>query len=391
MLPWLLMISTALSLPPRNATFNVGGGGYPRGVQLPGSGAMLVCAGMRVYEAAVDAESAKLGPFALVGTVAVDGRPGADLSNCQLLALNASRVLASYRHHLGCAPARGGGTLCASYSLQLAASDDAGHTWQAQHSTIVNGSVGMWEPFLFRQQQQQPQPQPQQQQQQQPPQQQQWEGELRVAYSQEVTNHGNQSIVWQRSPDLGKSWLPLDARGGEGGVISDGSEEGTRDGMPGVAVLADGSVLAVFERGQRLGGRFLFRVMARRSFDGGSTWGGARGVYNASRAGYNAGAPQVVVHRTSSGGGGASKAVVTVSFMTDEDATGAASWVGDASVKVLTARNGGAGGAPLDFVAADRELVRAGPGALWPGLVATENDGWVTFGAGGKAFVLGPL
>jgi hypothetical protein len=373
MLPWVL-ISIALSvLPwvPRNATFGVGGGGYPRGVQLPGSGAMLVCAGMRVYEAAV--ESARLGPFAPVGTVAVDGRPGADLSNCQLLALNASRVLASYRHHLGCAPARGGGTLCASYSLQLAASDDAGRTWQAQYSTIVNGSVGMWEPFLFRQQQQHG-------------------GELRVAYSQEVTNHGNQSIVWQRSPDLGKSWLPLEARGGgEGGVISDGSEEGTRDGMPGLAVLADGSVLAVFERGQRLGGRFLFRVMARRSFDGGITWGGARGVYNASRAGYNAGAPQVVVHRKSSEGGGASEAVVTVSFMTDEDATGPASWVGDASVKVITARNGGVGGAPLDFVAADRELVRAGPGALWPGLVATENDGWVTFGVGGKTFVLGPL
>ena len=362
----LILLGTAVQPPPRNATYSVGVGGYPRGVQLPGKETMLVCAGMNVYEATVDSARGTLGQFAPVGTVAVDRRPGTDLSNCQMLALSAGRVLAAYRHHLGCGPAPSGGSLCTSYSLQVAASDDAGRTWQPQYSTIVNGSVGMWEPFLYRQ-----------------------GGELRVAYSQELSNHGNQSLVWQRSPDLGKSWLPVE----RGGVISDGGEQGTRDGMPGLTALTDGSLLAVFERGQRLGRHFLFRVLARRSFDGGNTWGAARHVYNASRAGYNAGAPQVIIHRSSRGNG---TSAVTVSFMTDEDSTKPASWVDDAAVKVLTARNDGAAGAPLDFVAADRLLVRAGPGALWPGLLATESNGgegngWATFGVGGKAFVLGPL
>ena len=96
----------------------------------------------------------------------------------------------------------------------------------------------------------------------------------------------------------------------------------------------------------------------------------------------------IVHHRLEAGKANA----VTVSFMTDEDAPGPASWVGDAAVKLITARNDGASGSPLDFEAADRLLVHAGPGALWPGLAVTENgDGWCTFGANGKSFVLGPL
>ena len=137
--------------------------------------------------------------------------------------------------------------------------------------------------------------------------------------------------------------------------------------------------------GQRAGDApppHFFHVLARRSFDGGATWTSKRSVYNASTAGRNAGAPQVVAH------GGR----LTVSFMTDED-SGKAHWVDDASSKMLTARNDGGGGAPLQFAAEDRVVARAGPGALWPGLFATQDgaEAFVTFGQAGSTFIQGPI
>ena len=84
-----------------------------------------------------------------------------------------------------------------------------------------------------------------------------------------------------------------------------------------------------------------------------------------------------------------------VSFMTDEDAT-SVHWVADASSKLLAARNDGAGGAALQFVAEDRVAIRSGPGALWPGLFAVHGERvaaevFATFGQSGQTYVQGPI
>ena len=73
----------------------IGGGGYPRGVQLL-SGVRLVCVGMDIYSSppspSSDGLSAK---WSKISTVLTDSRPGVDLANCNLAQLPSGRVLAS--------------------------------------------------------------------------------------------------------------------------------------------------------------------------------------------------------------------------------------------------------------------------------------------------------
>jgi hypothetical protein len=99
---------------------------------------------------------------------------------------------------------------------QVSHSSDSGRTW-AYLSTPVRSKVGMWEPFFFA------------------------VGRgVQIAYSQELTNGGLQSIVWQLSRDRGASWeAPV--------TISDGREHASRDGMPGLARLPNNTIVLVFE------------------------------------------------------------------------------------------------------------------------------------------------
>ncbi len=360
----VLAASRASAAPPPRAQ-EVGRGGYPRGLQLRGSGGgSLVCAGMRVYSrpTPVDTATAATG-FSYRGTVLADPRPGVDLGNCQLAQLpGTGRLLAAYRHHV---PRADGAT---AYSLQVSASDDAGASW-FHLSTVVESSVGMWEPFLFVDTRVQPTTT--------------W-----CAYSQELSNGGNQSVVWRRSPDGGVTWRPPRN-------VSYGPAHRSRDGMPGITRLADDSLLVVFEgfwawdlaNTTRPGAQRHFSVQMRRSLDDGETWSPGRVIFTppAGSAGVNAGAPQVTADPNTGD--------IFVSFMTDEDVgtvpTG--NWVRNAECKVMRGRLV-AGGRDVAFDVAGRTLLGQQRPCLWPGLAHLDGRSYAMYGtAGGTSYLTGPL
>lgn len=232
---------------------------YSRGGRPGANGTSLVCPGMDVY-ANISAPR-----WQHQGRVRSDPREGIDLGNCELTFLkNSQRLLASYRHHTGCgtvAPLsahRISSSTCKNFSVQVSFSDDMGKTW-APLSTVIQSNVGMWEPFFFTLQ----------------------HNRLMVAYSQELSNGGMQSIVWQQSNDEGVTW-------GKPITISDGKEHHSRDGMPGIARLADGSLMLVFEGFWATGKWGHFSVQARRSKDEGATWDSGAVIYSAGthNAGY---------------------------------------------------------------------------------------------------------
>ena len=171
---YLLVLAKAPTATP------VGPGAYPRGTQLP-SGEVLVCSGMDIYRQPTPAEQQQQQQQPLrspawvhVGTVRPPEGPGIDLGNCVLTWDNAtSTLLASYRHHAGCKnpdDANGAGGreagpiiselnrttsrprvdawVCDWFSIQVSWSTDGGGSWSLL-STVVNSTVGMWEPFFF--------------------------------------------------------------------------------------------------------------------------------------------------------------------------------------------------------------------------------------------------
>jgi hypothetical protein len=95
------------------------------------------------------------------------------------------------------------------YRIALAASVDGGATW-APRAVVAEGPTGLWEPCLYLTS----------------------AGGLRVAYSAELANGGEQDIVQRGSPDGGRTWGPPQ-------VVA--HTPGSRNGMPGVARLGDGS------------------------------------------------------------------------------------------------------------------------------------------------------
>ena len=288
----------------------IGNGGYPRGLQLL-SGTRLVCVGMDIYSSISPGQAVQASSWAKLSTVLTDSRLGVDLANCNLAQLPSGRILASYRHHV---PVTGGGAENPPkhYAIEVSASDDNGTEWTPL-STVVSGPVGMWEPFLW------------------PPTASSHGGGDNViwaAYSQELTNGGLQSIVWQRSTDQGASWAaPL--------TISDGRQHRSRDGMPGITRLGDGSLLLVFEGHwdfffhNRTESRRHFSVQARQSQNEGATWSDGGVIFSPpdGSKGINAGAPQVIASAGESG-------EFFVSFMTDEElGTVPGNWVSNAQVR----------------------------------------------------------
>ena len=383
-----LALATTGGLVLENGSVRIGPGGYPRGLELrdatreqardqarDAARTMLVCAGggaagIVVYRGHRTGASDGDGVgdtgiwtgWAPIGVVSSDARPGSDVSNCVLHQQPTGELLAAYRHHTGCGPAGRSPTptprpsrpgVCTDYTLRVSVSDDRGVSWQPR-STVVQGTIGMWEPAFF-----------------------QLGSGLAVAYSQELSNGGLQSIVWKVSGDAGRSWGPV-------AVLSDGRQHDSRDGMPGLTRLRDGSVLLVFEGFWRHGwGRFSVQI--RRSFDDGASWDAGNVIFAPSNASHNAGAPQIAV-----GSGGNGTEVVFVSFMTDEDAI-EVSWPGDASSKVMVGAAPAPGQAFPAFDVPGRETMVPGPGAMWPGLVPLSDGGvFATVGKGGS-YLIGPL
>lgn len=363
-------------------------GTYPRGTTY--NGTLLVCVGMSVY--ARSSTTTSDGTWTKLGTVASDPRPGVDLANCNLAVHPGPNpvIVASFRHHTGCQtdnarrgskPQRRAGhrfdtsqLLCRNYSIQVATSHDGGVSWQWA-GTVSSGPIGMWEPFLFFNADSTANPGP-------------TTSSvthglttsgdprhphatgvvLHVAYSQEITNGGLQSIVWCATRDNGTSWSAPT-------VLSDGRDHQSRDGMPGIARLRDGSLFLVFE-GFWAHGRGHFSVQGRRSYDGGATWDAGRVIYNTSSARTNAGAPQVAVFIDGR---------VAVSFMTDED-TASRSWPTDAWAKVMISNNTGIDGEQLWFPETSKQLVCTGPHCMWPGLFG-QDPVYVTYEHNGVSYL----
>lgn len=198
-------------------------------------------------------------PWAEQAVIAQDNTSGVDLANGFLLELEDGALLCAYRHHVWNGSSR-------VYRIQLSASSDGGRSW-ALKSTIWSGDTGVWEPYLYTHSL--------------------TPHIVRVLYSLELTNGGEQDIVQQESSDGGSTWGSISLRI---------HTKGSRNGMPGAVELADGSILFVFE-GFWGAGWGHFTVNSVRSLDGGQTWTDAAVIY-APPVASNAGSPQVGVCRS---------------------------------------------------------------------------------------------
>ena len=265
-----------------------------------------------------------------------------DLANGHLLALPNGTLLCAFRHHFA-------GPKGTVYTLQLAASHDAGASWGAP-ALITSGATGVWEPYLLL-----------------------TPSALRVAYSAELTNGGEQDVVLRSSSDGGGAWGPVDS------VLH---TPGSRNGMPGLAVLRDGSLLLVCEGFWGARGWGAFTVNSARSLDGGRTWV-QRQVARAPPAPANAGSPQLALCRNST--------VACAVFMSSEGGGGGGGAWPDGAHAALLCAPLGAGSAPVDWGAGgDPVAVPAATATIyWPSFLASNGSAHVAYqGSDGAAYLV---
>lgn len=149
-----------------------------------------------------------------------------ELGNAQPLILADGTILIAFRDHQLSDPRK------PKYRLRVIRSLDAGKTWdfldhrENRDGLIDEGPDGLWEPFLYLDA----------------------AGHLRVVYAKERRHKvcagqigRKQDIVSKMSPDGGRTWV------NESVVASEGV---SRDGVPSVTRLQDGSYLLVFESWQ---------------------------------------------------------------------------------------------------------------------------------------------
>lgn len=295
------------------------------------------------------------GPWEKVSVVVEDDTSSADLANGYCLQLQEHHkypgfdgsIMCAYRHHIP----NGSATL---YRIRAVRSGDNGATW-SDPVTITEGPVGVWEPFLYLSTGVPPaigpavDPAP----------------VLRVLISSEITNGGEQDITQQDSWDGGLTWTNVTAR-----VHTPGS----RNGMPGLTPLVDGSLLMVMEGFWGAAGWGAFTVGSVRSFDGGATWGQPVLVH-APAGGCNAGAPKVglcaINHK------------INVVLMSNAPLNGSdcgpdarPGWPGNAVLNVKAAfLNKSNYSAPLNFTgSAVGTLPIITPTVLWPAIFMDVTD-----------------
>lgn len=194
-----------------------------------------------------------------------------DVANAFPVQLADGTIVVAYRHHR---------LDKRDYRIEISASGDGGRRWE-HRGTIATGQVGLWEPFLLVGK----------------------KGDLQAYYASEEGIYPDQRIEMKGSGDAGRTW---------GAAVTVARKAGSRDGMPSVVRLGDGSLMACFEASDVPPFRFVVRTV--RSEDGGTTWGTERGlVYqpaNAARQRWAAGAPYLAKM-----GDGR----LLVSYQTDED------------------------------------------------------------------------
>lgn len=263
-----------------------------------------------------------------------------DLNNGYVFQMPNGTLLCAYRNHNGTNSDK-------VYRIQVSKSDDFGASWSFL-STIVEGPIGMWEPFLYRSSWDSSNPEA-----------------VHVAYSQELTNGGQQDIVIQDSADGGATWSAVTGR-----IHTDGS----RNGMPGIIeIAADRSLVAVFEGFWNNAQWGHFTVNSARSFDGGLTWPQRSTVHvpagGNSSVWWDAGSPQI--------GLCPQNGRVAVVYMSNELTTSSSeaprlSWPDGAHLAVVTAYVSAANvSAPIDWAANGPPVTVPiiTPTAFWPSLL----------------------
>jgi len=281
----------------------------------------------RVAEANATVNESWAATGAVVASAPADS--DVDLANGFLLQLASGAILCAYRHHDGNGSAR-------VFRIAVSVSRDFGASW-APLAVVTSGATGVWEPFLFA-----------------------YSGDaaivVHVYYAAELTNGGEQDIVRQTSSDGGATWAAIDVRL---------HTPGSRNGMPGVAELFDGSLFSIYE-GFGSNGWGHFQVHAMRSFDAGATWGQEIVVHAPASSQFNSGSPQVAVCPQTG-------KIVAV-YMNDEPPPPGgsplrAAWPDGARIGVSSARlNATNASEPLVFPAA-AGIVPTPSTALWPSLL----------------------
>jgi len=311
------------SFPGSDQSLSPHGGTYPRALRLDGGGLFLAFDSSDpsnfVLRTAARAPGAS---WVAQGSVAaepiVEGRT---LANVFPVELPGGDILAAFRHHDVV-------NEVLVYRLLVAVSTDQGVSWSFRSEIEVGTSNGIWEPFLFVAP----------------------DGALHVYYAWEHDG-GDQDIVLRRSSNSGVDWGPR---------ITVASQGGSRDGMPAVATLQDGSLVAIFES-FRAPGVPKFVVRTVRSDDDGLSWDRRADVYVPGDSSRNAGSPYVIA---------LDDGRLVASFMTDEDAT-STDWPNAASAKLLVSQVTSSD-APLSWAAAAVEGAAAP--VYWPSLVV-DDDG----------------
>jgi hypothetical protein len=317
---------------------SLGGGTYPRATTLADGSLMAV------------RESAAGGQFRLVTSRSDDGgrswveggvvaseptTPGRSLANPHLVQLADGTLLVGFRHH---DPAAGGGT---NFRLLVSASSDLGASWtfRGEIEVFTSNDVGLWEPFLLVTP----------------------AGVLQAYYARERNGNAAQDILVRDSSDAGASW-------GAPRIVA--TAAGSRDGMPGVAALGDGSLVAVFEAFRQPGVNNRFVVRAVQSTDGGLTWGNRHLVFAPADPNRHAGAPQIAT---------LADGRLVVSFMTD-DGEATTAWPGGAATRVILSSGVPTAGT---LAWATETITVAPPASYWPGLADGTRDPLVLYAGGG--------
>ncbi len=266
------------------------------------------------------------------GTVAAhEIAPNRDLGNIMPWTLPSGQILGAFRHH-----DKPGSDLI--YRLLVSTSNDGGYTWSFL-SDIETGTIhGIWEPLFFV-----------------------VPGiGTQVYYAREEINH-DQDIVMRQSVDDGASWGP---------IITVAEQTGSRDGMPAVAQLNDGSLVTIFESFRTPNsGTFVVRTV--QSNDNGATWIHRQDLHVPESSTRNAGAPYITALPDGR---------LLASFMTDENSS-ETGWANHAAVAVMVTD-----GIPTfdDLRWAGSPKIVANEPVFWPSVMVTpSNEVLVLYEQGG--------